>query len=161
MLQIKNRSEIEQHITLQKLHLIRLDQMHTVKYKSYIKSIKFFSAAHIMIFFLLLCSSSIATTCIYYILDMYRFNCIIYAKISFEQTYEERLKDVVQNETAVISTESSAQKHTTSHIPDYNIVTEEQPIKRFKDLFSEERESGAKLDCINGKESYSFTTMFF
>lgn len=55
------------------------------------------------------------------------------------------MKETINNAT-VNPNESSTQKHTSD--------SEEEQVKRFKDLFSDERESEAKLDCINGKESY-------
>ncbi|XP_066255886.1 uncharacterized protein [Euwallacea similis] len=58
-------------------------------------------AAHIVIFVLLIVSSSVATVCIYNILDMYKFNCIIYAEISFEKSYEDRFKSVSNSSEAV------------------------------------------------------------
>ncbi|KAH1018165.1 hypothetical protein HUJ05_005979 [Dendroctonus ponderosae] len=46
-------------------------------------------AAHISIFLLILGSSGVAAACMYNILDMYNFNCILYARVSLEYTFEE------------------------------------------------------------------------
>ncbi|XP_066144882.1 uncharacterized protein [Euwallacea fornicatus] len=60
-------------------------------------------AAHVVVFVLLIGSSSVAAVCVYNILDMYKFNCIIYAKMSFEKRYEDRFKDESNSSEAVFS----------------------------------------------------------
>ncbi|XP_048521603.1 uncharacterized protein LOC125504146 [Dendroctonus ponderosae] len=69
-------------------------------------------AAHISIFLLILGSSGVAAACMYNILDMYNFNCILYARVSLEYTFEERFKAVDEDngtETTSDRPETTAQ----------------------------------------------------
>ncbi|CAG9770807.1 unnamed protein product [Ceutorhynchus assimilis] len=80
---------------------------------------------HITLYFLLLCSSGVATACIYNILDMYKFHCILYAKIHFEQSYEERVKEM--NETKTQEEQPVMINMTTNEIPNVSVDCVQNP----------------------------------
>ncbi|KAL1501279.1 hypothetical protein ABEB36_006629 [Hypothenemus hampei] len=58
---------------------------------------------HITIFVLILCSASVATACIYNILDMYNFHCILYPRVSFETNIEDRVIETTTTTTTNVT----------------------------------------------------------
>lgn len=69
---------------------------------------------------MLLGSSGTATVCIYNILEMYEFNCVLYSTIQFEQSHNERFKLTTTTSTPTESnaTESNVTSSSTPAIED-------------------------------------------
>ncbi|XP_050300362.1 uncharacterized protein LOC126738920 [Anthonomus grandis grandis] len=87
---------------------------------------RFWKDSHLLLFALILAGSAIGAACVYNILDMYKFHCILYAHTVFETSFEDRIKTTTElvTSTSLNSSTSNSTSNITTKINSVMLMAE-------------------------------------